>query len=107
MDVICYPRDDMEQVFIIAALEAAEIPHFIMGQYFGGLYPGIQIPGYNERSIQVPAPYFEEAAVIISDIRSRYISPAQSLSAKSKLRMLFEALLIGWAMPGGKKSPRK
>lgn len=107
MDVICHPIDDMEQAFIIAALEAAEIPHFIMGQYFGGLYPGIQIPGYNERSIQVPAAYFEEAADIISDIRSRYTSPAQSLSAKSKLRLLFEALLIGWAIPGGKKSPKK
>ena len=104
MITVCHPGDEMEQIFIVSALERAEIPFFIIGQYFGGLYPGIQISAYNERSIAVPTSYVEEAVEVIEDVRSNFVSPSDNLKTTSKFRMLFELILFGWVMPYGNKN---
>ncbi len=100
---ICHPIDDMELLFLQSALEASDIPYFVVGQYLGSLYPGMQIPWYNERSIQVPVCRIDEALELIQHLRSTYSPPSQNLSTKSKLCMLFEALYFGWIIPGGSK----
>ncbi len=100
---VCYPRDDLEQVFIVSLLEEADIPYFIVGENFGSLYPGIQIPLYNERSIRVPYSYLDFACEVVEGFRENYVSSSENLVAKSKLRMFLEVGFCGWIVPGGKK----
>jgi hypothetical protein len=103
MVTICHPRDDLEQVFIVVALERARIPYFVVGQYIGGILPGMQIPWYNERSIRGPAAAVESATEVVAEVRSYYVAPSDDLGVKSKIRMLLEGVVCGWVMPGGKK----
>ncbi len=100
---VCHPRDDLEQVFIVSLLEEADIPYFIVGENFGSLYPGIQIPFHNERSIRVPSSYSDFACEVVEGFRAIYVSPSENLVAKSKLRMFLEVWFFGWIVPGGTK----
>ena len=103
MITVCHPRDDLEQLFIVSLLEEADIPYFIVGQNFGSLYPGIQIPWYNQRSIRVPSSYVDFACEVIEGFRATYVGPSENIAARSKLRMLLEVWFLGWIVPGGKK----
>jgi len=105
MITICHPVDDMELQFIRLELEAADIPHFVVGQYFGSMYPGMQMPWYNERSVRVPTTCLNEALEVIQHVRSYYSPTFGNLVIKSKLRILLEALLFGWLIPAGSKKP--
>lgn len=106
MVTIGHPVDDMELLFIRMELEAATIPFFVVGQHFGSLYPGMQIPSYNERSIRVHTSYLDEALEVIQHVRSYYIPTFVDLDKKSKFRILLEALFMGWViLASSKKSP--
>jgi hypothetical protein len=105
MITICHPVDDMELLFIRMELKAAEIPYFVVGQHFGSLYPGMQMPSFNERSIRVPTTNLNAALEVIQHVRSYYSPAFENLAVKSKLRILFEALLFGWVIPAGDKKP--
>ncbi len=105
MITICHPVDDLELLFLRSALEAVNIPYFVVGQHFGSLYPGMQIPSYNERSVRVPAVFLEDALKVVEQVRTSYTPTFERLTTKSKLRMLFEGLWLGWVMPGGTKKP--
>src|SRR5687768_10358980 len=103
MITICHAVDDLELLFLRSALEAANIPHLIVGQHFGSLYPGMQIPSYNERSVRVPASFVENALAVVENVRASYTPTFEKLATKSKLRMLFEGLWLGWVVPAGNK----
>ena len=103
MITICHPVDDMELLFIRMELEATAIPFFVVGQHFGSLYPGMQMPSYNERSIRVPATYLDEALEVIQHVRAYYSPTFENLAKESKLRIICEALLLGWVIPAGNK----
>jgi len=105
MITICHPVDDMELLFIQMELEAEAIPHFVVGNHFGSLYPGMQLPWINERSIRVPVNRATEALEVIQRVRSYYEPAFVNLRIKSKLRILCEAILFGWVMPAGNKRP--
>jgi hypothetical protein len=105
MITICHPVDDMELMFIRMELEAEAIPHFVVGQHFGSLYPGMQMPWYNERSVRVPHGKAHEAEEVIRRVRAYYEPSFVNLDKKSKLRIFCEAVLFGWVMPAGNKRP--
>ena len=105
MITICHPVDDMELLLIQMELDATSIPHLIVGQHFGSLYPGMQVPWYNERSVRVPIGLAEEAREVIERIRSYYEPAFVNLRKRSKLRMLCELMLFAWVMPAGSKKP--
>jgi len=93
----------MEVFFIQMELDAEGIPHFVVGQHFGSLYPGMQIPWYNERSIQVLPENIHQAGEVIRRVRAYYEPSFINLSKKSKLRIFCEAVLFGWVIPAGSK----
>jgi len=103
MITVCHPVDEIEQMLLISVLEASNVPYFIVGRNFGSLYPGIQIPWYNERSIRVPSEYVEEAQEIIDQVRETYVSSSENLTIWSKLRMFLEVFMFGWIVDAGKK----
>lgn len=92
----------MELQFIRMELEAATIPFFVVGQHFGSLYPGMQMLWYNERSVVVPASYVEQAQEAIQHIHTYLVQPKR-IWIRFKLRIIFEALLLGWLISAGKK----
>ncbi|MCP5144757.1 MAG: hypothetical protein H6978_08025 [Gammaproteobacteria bacterium] len=106
MITVCHPRDEVEQMLLVAELEFAGIPCFINAEHFGSLYPGMQIPWYNEKSIRVPPSCYEEATDIVNEFRKGYTPQSVGLDATSKFRMLAEAVLFGWVMPYGTKKKR-
>lgn len=72
MIAVCHPVDDLEPLFLQPALEAPGIPHFVVGLHFGSLYPGTQVPRFNERSARVPRRYAATVLAVIEDVRSTY-----------------------------------
>ena len=103
MITICHAADDLELLFLHSMLEDAGIPYSVVGRYFGSLYPGVQVPWYNERCIRVPEAFVEEALKVIEQVRASYTPTYERLTTKSKLRMILEGLCIGWVVPGGTK----
>lgn len=104
MITICHPIDDLEVLILKMALDAEAIPYLVVGEHFGSLFPGMQIRAYNERSIRVQRCHAEKAPVVVGRVRTDYSPTAERLIVRSKLRMLFEAMLFGWVMPGGRKN---
>jgi hypothetical protein len=102
MVTLCHPVDDLELLLISSNLDAADIPYFVVGQNFGSLYPGMQIAAYNERTILVPDSFLADARKLIEDFRADYTSPTDQPPKSHKIRMLREALFLGWFLPGGK-----
>jgi len=103
MMTICHPVDDLELLLLRAALDAAGIPFFVAGDNFGSLYPGLQIPAYNERRVQVPAGFAGAALEVVAQVRASYAPAGTRLTTRSRLRMLAEALWFGWVIPGGER----
>jgi hypothetical protein len=101
------PPNKARLALLVCELEAASIPYFVAGQYFGSLYPGPQVASYNERAIKVPENYIEHALEIVADFRSGYEPTATNLAPKSKLRVVVEFLFMGWSVPGGKRPSNK
>lgn len=101
MITIAHARDDLELVFIRMALEAEGIPFLIVGDGFGSLYPGVQVPIFNERSVRVESADIERAVEVIDDVRKDFDPVSADLAVESKLRIILETVIFGWFLPGG------
>lgn len=103
MITVAHALDDMELLFLRMALEGENIPFLIVGEHFGSLYPGVQIPIYNERPIRVFPSDAERALKVIDEVRGKYDSVAVNLSGGSKIRMVLEAIFFAWFVPCGRR----
>lgn len=107
MITVCHAVDDGELRLIEMELEAQGVPYFVVGRHFGSLYPGVQVPWYNERSVRVAASHMAEAEEVVRHVRSYYEPAAVNLTGRSKLRILCEVVIAGWAVLAGTKRPPK
>ncbi len=103
---ILRPQSESELVIALAILEAHEIESFVHGQYLGSLLPGLQIESYNTRSIMVPEELADDAREALAEL-----SPADepavgpvSMRLRDKVRVVLEAALFGWFVPGKRRS---
>ena len=103
MVTLCHALDDCEVMFLRAILEINEIQFFIIGEHFGALYPGIQIPSYNERRFVAQEEQRDQARAILSGHRKTFEPTGSNLAVKSKLRIIIETFLFGWCVPNGTK----
>lgn len=103
MITIAHPTDDMELLFIRMALEAEGIQFMVVGDGFGSLYPGVQLAMFNERPVRVPASDVDRAVEVIDEVRKDFDPVSSDLAATSKLRIVLEAVLFGWFVPGGQR----
>lgn len=103
MITIAHPRDDMELLFIRMALEAEGIRFLVVGDGFGSLYPGVQLPIFNERPVRVNADDVDRALEVIEEVRKDFDPVSSNLAGSSKLRIILETVLFGWFLPGGKR----
>ena len=77
------PDSDPEILAIVAMLEAHEIPCFVRGGGFGGLYPGVQINAFNTRDIMVPEEHAAAALDLVRDFEVQPSAPSRSPRAGS------------------------
>jgi hypothetical protein len=106
---ILSPESNAEIAAVVAMFEAHEIPCFVRGGGFGGLFPGPQINAYNTRDIMVP----EETVSTALELLVAYHSPSPTDDVEvgprrtsGKLRNLFELLFFGWFIPGSASKGR-
>ncbi len=100
------PDYESELVLIKSLFEAELIHYYVLNDHFGTLRVGPKIDLFNAKVIYVAEAHYERAQEIISDFlapsaaenepfKSRYSLP-------DKIRMVFEAILFGWFVPGNR-----
>jgi hypothetical protein len=52
--LVATPQTESELSVMVSALEANDIPHFVLNRGFGGLYPGMKLHLINGQRIMVP-----------------------------------------------------
>lgn len=103
---ILRPDTESELVIALAVLEAHGIESFVHGRFFGSLLPGLQIESYNTRTIMVPEELADEAREALAGSLFTEEPPAAPPSMRfwDKVRVVFEAVLLGWFVPGARRS---
>jgi hypothetical protein len=98
------PESDPEIIAIVATLEAHQIPCYVRGGGMGGLFPGVQINGYNTRDIMIPEERAALAIELLRDFQSKPLTagPEERPKKLGRLRNLLELLLFGWFIPGSR-----
>ncbi len=95
------PDSDPEILAIVAMLEAHEIPCYVRGGGFGGLFPGPQINGYNTRDIMIPEEQAATALDLLREFQSQGSPPADPRKHNERgwFRNVLELLFFGWFVP--------
>jgi len=96
------PQTESEAAVISSLLEAHKIPFFIRGGGFGKLVPGPQIDSLNTQTFMVSEADLAVARELLADflLPSEPSRPTKKPSSKDKLRVILEAVLFGWFVPG-------
>ncbi|GFE57490.1 hypothetical protein AOG1_13700 [Geobacter sp. AOG1] len=87
-------------------LDADEIRYFVLNDYFGSMRVGPQIDLVNKKTIMVAPEDHDRTKEIISNFLESSIDDEgveMQYTAGQKLRMIIEALLFTWFIPGRKR----
>ena len=103
------PENEVELALLKGIFDSEGIPIFVHNDNFGSMRTGIQIELFNKKTIMVAEQYFEQAQLVLQDFignieasKPEEVAPP-SYSFGDKVRMIVEALLFGWVMPGKRK----
>ena len=104
MRFIYSPENEMDLALIKCALEAFEIPYFVMNDKFGSFKIGPRIFLYNTKYIGVPESCEQEAMEIIEAYRfreneDRKTSTGSYYSLRDKVRIALEFIAFSWFVP--------
>ena len=99
------PNDELELSMLRGLLDADGIRYFVLNDYFGSMRVGPQIDLVNKKTIMVAPEDHDRAKDIISNFLqySKEEEGESQYSFSQKLRMVVEALLFTWFMPGRKR----
>lgn len=101
------PETEEELLIIKSILESENIPNFIHNERFGSLWVGPKIDLYNAKTIMVPEEQYDRSRELIEDflnsIKDKTEVPRPRYSLLDKIRMIFEALIFMWFIPGKKE----
>jgi hypothetical protein len=67
MTKLLIPSDENELMLITSLLEGDGIDFLVQNEYFGGLYPGLNVFPFNERVILVAEADFDRASLLARD----------------------------------------
>ncbi len=67
MTKLLAPHDENELMLLTSLLEGNGIEFLVQNEYFGGLYPGLNIFPFNERVILVADADFDRALLLTRD----------------------------------------
>jgi hypothetical protein len=97
------PGDAAELALLESILEGEDIPYFIHNDHFGSLEIGPQVDIYNKKTIMIDEENEERAKELLADFIKTTKEDTSTIPAYSlfdKLRMIFEALIFTWFVPG-------
>jgi hypothetical protein len=101
------PRNEAELAIIKSLLNGEGIDFFVRNDHFGSLEVGLRVELFNVKMIFVHAEQYDRARELISDFlettKQEEVEGQGSYSTFDKIRMLIEAILFNWIMPGRAK----
>ena len=101
------PRNEVELTFIKSIFDGENIPYFVHNDNFGSLQIGPQIDLFNAKTIMVDEACYDRAKDLITDFLNNMdddTEPAKATySLADRIRMVLEALVFGWFVPGKKR----
>jgi len=104
------PNDELELSMIRGLLDTNDIRYFVLNDYFGSMRVGPQIDLVNKKTIMVTPEDHARAKEVISNFLEGRIDDEGGetrFTAGQKLRMIVEALLFTWFIPGRKRRKTK
>ena len=96
------PQKQSDLSVVLCLFDAYGVPYFVHNSNFGGLYPGCQFYLYNWRRVFVPNEIASDARQLLDDFPPGIETTSHAMSNRDKLRVIVEALLLGWFIPGNK-----
>ena len=101
------PRNEAELAIIKSLLNGEGIHFFVRNDHFGSLEVGLRVELFNAKMIFVHAEQYDRARELISDFfettQKEEVEDQGRYSTFDKFRMLIEAILFNWIMPGRAK----
>ena len=105
------PNNDSELALIKSILDGEGIQYFVHNDHFGTLKVGPRIELLNAKTIMVAEKHYEVSKGIIDDFLKNIQEPAENTkpkySIRDKIRMVIEAILFTWFVPGNRWNKRK
>ncbi len=104
------PQNESELTLLKSILDSEDITYFVKNDNFGSLEVGPRIGLFNAKIIDVQDDQYERANELLSDYfektKQQPEESAKEYSWFDKIRMVIEVLLLGWLMPGRRKSKK-
>ncbi len=103
------PTYELELSMLRGLLDSGGVRYFVLNDYFGSMRVGPQIDLVNKKTIMVAPEDKDSAKEIISNFLqcSEEEESETCYSFSQKLRMVIEALLFTWFIPGRKRRKTK
>ncbi|PLX78309.1 MAG: hypothetical protein C0616_14910, partial [Desulfuromonas sp.] len=108
------PENDVQLAMLKGLFESEGIHFFVHNDNFGSMSPGIRIVLFNKKTIMVQEQDLDRAQEIlrnfldnIEETEPEPGSGSSNYSLLDKCRMVIEALLFGWVMPGKRWQRKK
>ena len=108
------PDDDVQLAMIKGIFESEGIHFYVHNDNFGSMRPGIRVALFNKKTIMVHEKDIERAQEIIKSFvgnieaaKSEEELESSKYSYFDKFRVVFEALVFGWVMPGKRWQKKK
>lgn len=105
------PNNDSELALIKSILDGEGIQYFVHNDHFGTLKVGPRIELLNAKTIMVAEKHYEVSKGIIDDFLKNIQEASENTkpkySIRDKIRMVIEAILFTWFVPGNRWNKRK
>ena len=108
------PEDDIQLAMLKGIFESEGIHFFVHNDNFGSMRPGIRIPLFNKKTIMVHENDHKKAQEIINEFvgnieqaEAEQDTESLKFSTLDKFRIVIEAVLFGWIMPGKRLQNKK
>ena len=77
MTKLLSPRDEAELMVLTSLLECNGITYHVQNEFFGGLYPGLNLFPFSERVILVAESDFDRASLLARDFLNAMVEPPE------------------------------
>jgi hypothetical protein len=98
------PDNEAELAIIKSIFDAENIQYYVLNDYFGSLKVGPRIHLYNAKIIYVSEEDFENANELLNVFYATINNDNRKFkySFPDRIRMVLEALIFGWFIPGSR-----
>jgi len=107
MKKLLVPENEVELSFVRGLLESNGIRFFVHNDHFGSMKVGPQIELFNRKAVMVDerdeAKALELLETFLTPVEGDEEETEQEYTLWQKIRMVLEAVLFFWYVPGGRR----